>query len=129
MKNLFIILILLVASSAYGQNVGIGIATPQSKLHVKPNTSAAVQIDPYGSAINETGDLRFLEIPGNGVDFVGFKAPDAIPASQIWVLPPTDGTSTQVLTTDGTGKLYWQSIPGPGSVTTISGHCYTCDGF
>jgi hypothetical protein len=111
------------------QNVGIGISTPQSKLHVKPNTAAALQIDPYGNAAGQTGDLRLLELAPNGVNYAGFKAANAIPNNVVWVLPPADGAGTQVLSTDGAGNLYWQTMPASGSTTTVPGHCYTCDGF
>lgn len=127
-----ILLVLLFCSLGgimFAQNVGIGVATPQSKLHVRPNTAAAVQVDPYGGSLGQTGDVRFLEITPNGVDYVGFKAPNSIPANVIWVLPPTDGAGTQVLSTDGAGNMYWQNLPGVGSTTTTPGHCYTCDGF
>lgn len=117
------------AKVCLAQNVGIGISTPASKLHVRPNTAAALQIDPYGTLAGQTGDLRLLEVPPNGTNYVGLKAPDNIPANQVWVLPPADGAGTQVLSTDGLGNMYWQNLPGVGSTTTVPGHCYTCDGF
>jgi hypothetical protein len=123
-----LLLLLCISGSISAQNVGIGISSPQSKLHIKPNTAAALQIDPYGNAAGETGNLRLLELPTNGINYVGFKAPNAIASDVIWVLPPSDGTGTQVLSTDGAGNLYWQTMSGSGS-TTVPGHCYTCDGF
>lgn len=129
MRILFFILLSSVGLTAMSQNVGIGISTPQSKLHVAPNTSAGVQIDPFGPAPGQTADLRFLEPTSAGTNYVGFRAPSNIPANVIWVLPPSDGTGTQVLSTDGLGNMYWQSLPGVGSTTTVPGHCYTCDGF
>lgn len=129
MRIILLSLLICICGAVSAQNVGIGIATPQSKLHVRPNTAAAVQVDPFGSASGQTGDLRFVEIPPNGVNFVGFKASSDIPANVVWVLPPADGAGTQVLSTDGAGNMYWQNLPGVGSTTTVPGHCYTCDGF
>ena len=109
----------------FAQNVGIGVATPQSKLHVRPNTAAAVQVDPYGGSLGQTGDVRFLEITPNGVDYVGFKAPDAIAANRIWVLPAADGAADEVLRTDGSGLQFlllgltqpYSSCPLPSSAS------------
>ncbi|MBL8000254.1 MAG: hypothetical protein JNL32_16645, partial [Candidatus Kapabacteria bacterium] len=43
----------------------------------------------------------------NGTNFVGFKAPNTIATSVTWTLPNADGTSGQVLRTDGAGNLSW----------------------
>jgi hypothetical protein len=45
-------------------------------------------------------ELRFYE----GSNYVGFEAP-ALSADQIWVLPTADGSSGQILKTDGSGTL------------------------
>jgi len=47
----------------------------------------------------------------NGTKYVGFKA-GAVTSSQIWTLPLADGTSGQVLTTNGSGILSWSSAGG-----------------
>lgn len=58
------------------------------------------------------GEIRFTET-GGGSDYVGFKAPSAITTSRIYTLPAADGTSGQVLSTDGTGGLSW-ATPSAG---------------
>lgn len=77
------------------------------------NAPADVRILPPGSAAT-TPDLRFYELGSNGVEYVGFKAPDNMDAAStgdgtttIWTLPEGDGTSGQVMQTDGTGILSW----------------------
>jgi hypothetical protein len=57
-------------------------------------------------------ELRFYE----GVNYVGFEAP-ALTGNQIWVLPATDSTGTQYLTSDGAGNLGWATPGGTGDVT------------
>jgi len=47
-------------------------------------------------------ELRFYE----GSNYVGFEAP-ALSANKIWVLPAADGSTGQVLKTDGSGNLGW----------------------
>ena len=43
---------------------------------------------------------------------LSFKAPDTLAGSVTWTLPPADGTSGQVLTTNGTGSFSWTSGSG-----------------
>lgn len=51
------------------------------------------------------GDFR-LEDSGF---YVGFSAP-TLSASQVWSLPDADGTSSQVLSTNGAGALSWANV-------------------
>jgi hypothetical protein len=46
---------------------------------------------------------------------VSFKAPDTIAANVTWTLPSADGTSNQVLSTNGSGTLSWATAGGGGS--------------
>ncbi len=52
-------------------------------------------------------ELRFYE----GANYVGFEAP-ALSADKIWVLPSADGSSGQVLQTDGSGNLSFATASG-----------------
>ena len=56
-------------------------------------------------------ELRFYEDD----NYVGFEAP-ALSANQIWALPTADGSSGQLLSTNGSGTLSWAS----GATTTGS---------
>ena len=58
-------------------------------------------------------DARFREATANGTNYVGFQAPASIAADVLWTLPAVDGTSNQVLKTDGAGTLSW-STPTAG---------------
>ena len=58
-------------------------------------------------------DARFREATANGTNYVGFQAPATIAADVLWTLPAADGTSNQVLKTDGAGTLSW-STPTAG---------------
>ena len=40
-------------------------------------------------------------------NYVGFKAPTSVSTNKVWVLPATDGTNGQMLTTDGSATLSW----------------------
>ena len=81
------------------------------------DSNGAVEISPYGTSAGNTGEIRLLELAANGTNYVGFKAPDAIGASdsQIYVLPAADGSNGQQLTTDGNGNLSWAASGSGGS--------------
>ena len=57
--------------------------------------------------VDNAKELRFEEASGNGNNYVGFEAPATLGGDQIWVLPTADGTSGQLLNTDGSGNLGW----------------------
>ena len=61
-------------------------------------------------------DARFREATANGTNYVGFQAPATIAADVLWTLPATDGTSAQVLSTNGSGTLSWATA-ATGDVT------------
>lgn len=61
-----------------------------------------------------------LEETGAGTDTITLQAPASIAASYTLTLPVDDGTSNQVLTTDGSGVLSW-TTPTTGTVTSVSG--------
>ena len=71
-------------------------ASGATDLNSTLNLSGTLSLD--GSA----NELRFYE----GANYVGFEAP-ALSADQIWVLPTADGSSGQMLKTDGSGTLAW----------------------
>lgn len=55
------------------------------------------------------GELRLAEQTGNGSNYVGFSAPDAVTTNTILKLPDGAGTNGQTLVTDGTDTLTWQT--------------------
>jgi hypothetical protein len=66
-----------------------------------------------GVGLNIGGTLRFTDT--NSSNYVGFESP-TLSANQIWKLPTADGTSNQVIKTDGSGNLSFATISG----TTIN---------
>lgn len=55
-------------------------------------------------------ELRFKDADSS--NYVGFKSPTAVTTNRIWTLPATDGTSGQMLSTNGTGTLNWATAAG-----------------
>jgi len=54
--------------------------------------------------------LRFREATANGTNFVGLKAPSTLSADTTYTLPSADGTSGQVLQTNGSGVLSFAGV-------------------
>jgi hypothetical protein len=63
------------------------------------------------SVINNGNELQFNELSANGTNYVGFKAPSSLSNNRIWTLPSSDGSSGNVLVTDGSGNLNFISTP------------------
>ena len=64
--------------------------------------------------LNAQGDVRFAD--SDSSNWVAFQGASTIASNVTWTLPATDGTSNQVLTTNGSGTLSW-STPS-GGITT-----------
>lgn len=81
--------------------------------------------DIFGSGnVTVGGQVRFTET-GGGTDYVGFQAPAAVTTNTVWTLPAADGTSGQLLSTDGAGNLSWAAGGGLSTVThnaTLTGN-------
>ncbi len=69
-----------------------------------------LEVKPYSSTAGSTGEVRFNAL--TGANYIGFKSPDALASMVIWTLPNTDGSSGQVLRTDGAGNLTWVAAGG-----------------
>jgi hypothetical protein len=87
------------------------------------DTGAAVFTGALDVLGNSTAgsNLKLYEDTDNGTNYVSFKAPDTIAANVTWTLPAADGTSAQVLSTNGSGTLSWATAGGGSSQWTTTG--------
>jgi hypothetical protein len=70
--------------------------------------------------------IRLGEATANGTNYVGIQAPASLAANVTYTLPTADGTSGQLLSTNGSGTLSWAATPASYSaVRTQSGTTYT----
>lgn len=58
--------------------------------------------------LNAQADLRFAD--SDSSNYVAFQAPAVVGTNVVWTLPATDSTGTQVLASNGSGTLSWQSV-------------------
>jgi hypothetical protein len=87
------------------------------------DTGAAVFTGALDVLGNSTAgsNIKLYEDTDNGTNYVAFKAPDTIASNVTWTLPSADGTSAQVLSTNGSGTLSWATAGGGSSQWTTSG--------
>ena len=69
-------------------------------------------------------NIKLYEDTDNGTNYVAFKAPDTIASNVTWTLPSADGTSSQVLSTNGSGTLSWTTASGSSQWTTSGSDIY-----
>ena len=61
-----------------------------------------------------------VQFQSDNANVITMDAPAALAASYTFILPPNDGNSGQVLTTDGSGVTTW-TTNGTGTVTSVGG--------
>ena len=85
-----------------------GTLTANSALIVDSNSA----IDQFivGNSATVGGTIKFNEGTNNGSNFIALKSPDAVTATQTFVLPDGDGTAGQFLKTDGSGNLDFATV-------------------
>lgn len=62
--------------------------------------------------LNAQSDLRFAD--SDSSNWIAFQAPATIASNVTWTLPNADGTSGQLLSTNGSGTLSWTDPVTPG---------------
>jgi hypothetical protein len=79
-----------------------------------------VNLNPFGVAAGNTGEIRFYELTAGGSNYTSIKGPDALGANINYVLPSTAPTAGQVLSSTAAGVMSWTTIPS-APVTTVFG--------
>jgi len=86
--------------------------------------------------IDNQKEIRFRETTANGTNYVALKAPASVSSDLTFTLPATDGTSGQVLQTNGSGVLSFvsasaglafQSAIKTSGFTAVAGEGYFCN--
>ena len=84
--------------------------------------SANLTWDGSNLQVGSQGDLRLGD--SDNSNWVAFQAPATVTSNVTWTLPSTDGTSGQVLSTNGSGTLSWAAAssvsPFSFNTTTVS---------
>ena len=100
-----------------------GAVTFTSTLLASDTITTAVQnamsVGPYGAGAGATGEVRFLELAAGGVNYVGFKAPDALAGNTVYTLPDAFPASNKILQSTGAGVLTWETAAAAGATTAL----------
>lgn len=78
--------------------------------------SDAFTFNKTSNTISVTGNIKLLnssplQFASSAGNYVAFKAPTTIGSNVTWNLPNVTGTNGQLLASDGTGNLFWDTIP------------------
>ena len=96
-------------------SINTGTTVDLSTAQSLSNKTLASAIATTALTLNATAELRLADTDSS--HYVGFKAPGTVSTNRIWTLPSADGTSGQVLSTDGSGTLSWSTAGGGGGAT------------
>ena len=106
------------ATKAYVDGIAFnaGSFTTGDKGALTVNSASNWTLNPVTGAfvVNETGSVRFMDADAS--NWVALQSPTTVTSNVTWRLPATDGSTNQVLSTNGSGSLGWQT-PASGGVT------------
>lgn len=102
-------------ASATGQPMTLDVSGTDANVTMNLRTKAA---DIWLSDFTGTRAVSLLWFDALGTNAVGFKAPNTLSADFVWTWPAIDGSTGDVMTTDGAGNLSFQPGGGAGGVTS-----------
>ena len=79
------------------------------------NTFSGTNVFSSNVTLNAQSDLRFAD--SDSSNWVAFQSPATVASNVTWTLPAADGTSNQVLATNGSGTLSWTTAGGGASIS------------
>ena len=102
---------------------GGALGTPSSGTVTNLTGTASININgTVGATTPAAGTFTSVGYKGSTSGTIAFQAP-AVAGTATYTLPGADGTSGQVLSTNGTGTLSWATVSGGGG-TVASGCIY-----
>ncbi|MBI4354202.1 MAG: hypothetical protein HY595_03090, partial [Candidatus Omnitrophica bacterium] len=100
-------------------------------LNIQTNTlkgtTAAIDFSSFdvdtsgNTTLAAQADLRLADADSS--NYLALQAPTTVSSNVTWTFPSADGSANQVLTTDGSGALSWQTttdISGTGDITSVA---------
>jgi len=100
-----------ISNAATGSNPSIAATGGDTNISLSFAAKGTGAYNFAGTA-DTAAEIRWFEDSDNGSNYVSFKAPATIATNVAWTLPAADGTTGQVLSTDGSGTLSWSTSSG-----------------
>jgi hypothetical protein len=100
-----------VSNAATGANPSIAATGGDTNISLSFGMKGTGAYNFTGTA-DTAAEVRLFEDTDNGTNYVSFKAPSLIASNVAWTLPAADGTTGQVLQTNGSGTLSWATSSG-----------------
>ena len=110
-----------IAGKYYTQLIDHAHGTLTASSGIIVDSNKAIDELLIGNNATAGGTLKLNEGTNNGSHFAAIKAPASLAASYTLTLPGDDGTSGQVLTTDGSGTLSWATSSNAITLAADSG--------
>lgn len=83
---------------------------------IQPISGSVLSLTSGNLQLNAQGNLRFAD--SDSSNWVAFQAPATVASNVTWTLPAVDGTTGQVLSTNGGGALSWVTAGAGGSLSS-----------
>ena len=109
---------LQITNNSTGSNVSIDVIGDDTDIGLNLNPKGHGKVNILGSTSN-TGGIRFYGIGDNkeAANHVGLTVSPSLNEDITFTLPTSDGTSGQVIQTDGSGVLSFTTVSGGGGGT------------
>jgi uncharacterized protein YdeI (BOF family) len=91
-------------------------------IDMEPDVIKMCDVNVQSVYTGEGAFMRLWEASSNGLNYVGFKAPASLAASTSWILPSADGSSAQVLQTNGSGTLSFVSLMTTAATASVGAY-------
>ena len=105
-------------SDATAADGGITLLGTTDKIFAWNSTDSGQWYSNQSIRVKSGKEVRFGDADDS--NYLGLKAPTTVTANKVWTLPSADGTNGQVLKTDGSAALGWQTLAASATTDTTN---------